>query len=152
MKAMDDRRRFMTYLAGLPLSSVLFPDASWAQAAAQGSPRITKEMLVYAAAVAGESLTDSELDAMLERVNQNLPIYADLQALTLDNGVMPPLYFNPVLPGMAIDRTPRRARRSRRRALNRPRTAEELAYLPVTDLAELIRTRRITPLELTEIW
>ena len=152
MEGMHDRRRFMTYLAGLPLSSALFSDALWAQVAARDSPRITKEMLAHAAAVAGESLTDSEIDAMLERVNQILPIYADLHALTLDNSVAPPLYFNPVLPGMAIDRTSRPVRRSRRREVNRPRTAEELAYLPVTDLAELVRTRRITSIELTEIY
>lgn len=132
---MKDRRRFMTCLAGLPMSSLVFRDAVWAQVAAQNSRRITREMLVHAAAVAGESLTDSELDAMLERVNQILPIYADLHALTLDNGVAPPLFFNPVLPGMAIDRRPRSLRRSRWRRTNRPGTVEEVAYLPVTDLA-----------------
>jgi Asp-tRNA(Asn)/Glu-tRNA(Gln) amidotransferase A subunit family amidase len=134
------------------MSSVLFRDAVWAQIAAQHSRRITREMLAHAAAVAGESLTDSELDPMLERVNQILPIYADLHALPLDNDVAPPLYFNPVLPGMAIDRTSRSLRRRRPRRMNRPGTAEEVAYSPVTDLAELIRTRRITSLELTEIY
>ena len=67
MKAMDDRRRFMTYLAALPLSSALFRDALWARVLAQESPRITRDMLVHAAAVAGESVCRLPLWPDLER-------------------------------------------------------------------------------------
>ena len=36
--------------------------------------------------------------------------------------------------------------------MRRPASCDEIAYLPVTDLAELIRTRRVTALELTRIY
>jgi Asp-tRNA(Asn)/Glu-tRNA(Gln) amidotransferase A subunit family amidase len=100
----------------------------------------------------GNPLPDTALDAVLERVNQNLRIYSGLHALELDNSVAPPLYFNPVLPGMPIDRTSRPLQRSKPRGLRRPASDEEIAYLPVTDLSELVRTRRITSLELTKIY
>ena len=152
MNLASDRRRFVACLAGLPLSSAMLAEALWAQTGAQASPRITRDMLASAVRVVGESFTDAELDAMLDRVNQNLRLYADLHTLRLDNSVAPPLYFNPVLPGMPIDRTSRPLRRSRQRRVNRPAAPEEIAYLPVTDLAELVRTRRVTSLELTKIY
>jgi Asp-tRNA(Asn)/Glu-tRNA(Gln) amidotransferase A subunit family amidase len=146
-----ERRRFLASLAGLPL--VALPAGRPAsQPDAQDSGRITRETLAQAARVADVSFSDPELDAMVDRVNANLRALADLHALQLDNGVAPPLYFNPVLPGMAIDRSSRPLRRSKSPGGRRPASSEEIAYLPVTDLAELIRTRQVTALELTRIY
>jgi Asp-tRNA(Asn)/Glu-tRNA(Gln) amidotransferase A subunit family amidase len=146
-----ERRRFLATLAGLPLLA-LPADVPAAQPGAPDSGRITKEMLIQAARVADVSFSDSELDAMVDGVNANLRALADLHALQLDNGVAPPLYFNPVLPGMPIDRSSRPLRRSKKPGRRRPASSEEIAYLPVTDLAELIRTRQLTALELTRIY
>jgi Asp-tRNA(Asn)/Glu-tRNA(Gln) amidotransferase A subunit family amidase len=152
MNPVTDRRQFMACLAGLQLSPVLCAETLWAEALAQDPPRITREVLAQAMRVAGDPLNDAELDAIVERVNENLRIYADLHTVPLDNSVTPPLYFNPVLPGMAIDRTPRPMQRRKSRPVNRPATAAEIAFLPVTDLADLVRTRTITSLELTQIY
>ncbi len=119
-----DRRSFLAYFSGLGLSSTLFPGVLWAKLAAQTSPpqnpkpqqpasaTITKSMLREAATVAGLSFTDSQLDHMLEGVNKLLPVYDDLRKVQLDNSVAPALYFNPILPGIKIDRTKRAMRRS----------------------------------------
>ena len=151
MDPVAERRLFLASLLGLPLSA-LHADIPAAQPGVQGSGRITREMLVQAARVADVSFTDTELDAMVDRVNANLRVLADLHALQPDNSVAPPLYFNPVLPGMPIDRSSRALRRRRDHAVRRPASNDETAYLPVTDLAELIRTRRVTALELTRIY
>ena len=151
MDPVAERRLFLASLLGLPLSA-LHADIPAAQPGVQGSGRITREMLVQAARVADVSFTDAELDAMVDRVNANLRVLADLHALQPDNSVAPPLYFNPVLPGMPIDRSSRALRRRRDHAVRRPASNDEIAYLPVTDLAELIRTRRVTALELTRIY
>ena len=95
MDPVAERRLFLASLVGLPLSA-LHADIPAAQPGAQGSGRITREMLVQAARVADVSFTDSELDAMVDRVNANLRVLADLHALQPDNSVAPPLYFNPV--------------------------------------------------------
>jgi Asp-tRNA(Asn)/Glu-tRNA(Gln) amidotransferase A subunit family amidase len=152
MKAVAERRRFMACLAGLQLSSALCLDTLWADVAEQDPPRITREILAHAVRVAGDPLPASELDQIVERINENLHIYAELRSLRLENGVAPALYFNPVLPGMTIDRTARPPRRSPSRRASRPTSAEDVAYLPVTDLCELIRKRSISSFELTQIY
>ena len=67
-----DRRRFLECFAGLGLSSTLFPGVLWAQLQQSRTSRITKVMLHDAAAVAGMTFTERELDAMLEAVNLNV--------------------------------------------------------------------------------
>jgi Asp-tRNA(Asn)/Glu-tRNA(Gln) amidotransferase A subunit family amidase len=152
MTAVADRRQFMAYLAGLQVLSAFRVETLYAELAAQDPPQITREMLAHAVRVAGEPLKDSELDAIVERVNDNLRIYARLHTLQLENSVAPPLYFNPVLPGMTIDRTVRPLRRGTSRRVNRPASNDDIAYLPVPDLSELVRTRRVSSLELTQIY
>jgi Asp-tRNA(Asn)/Glu-tRNA(Gln) amidotransferase A subunit family amidase len=151
MNPCADRRRFLACVAGLPPLSVSALHGLWADVAAQQAPQITREMLADAVRVAGESFSDAELDAIVERVNANLALYADLHRVPLDNSVAPPLYFNPIVPGMAIDRVARPPRPTRQRVA-RPGGAEDIAYLPVTALAELLRTRQLTSAELTRIY
>ncbi|MGB9335794.1 MAG: hypothetical protein WCB14_12350, partial [Candidatus Acidiferrales bacterium] len=157
-----DRRSFLAYFSGLGLSSTLFPGVLWAKLATQTSSSqsskpqppatVTKSMLREAAAVAGLSFTDSQLDRMLEGVNKLLPVYDDLRKEQLDNSVAPALYFNPILPGIKIDRTKRAMRSSTPEPINRPKNLEDAAYWPVTQLAELIRTKQVTSVELTEMY
>lgn len=159
-----DRRSFLAYFSGLGLSSTLFPGVLWAKLAAQtslpqnpkpqqsASSTMTKSMLHDAAAVAGLTFTDQQLDRMLEGVNKLLPVYDDLRKVHLDNSVAPALYFNPLLPGIKIDRAKRPMRASAPEQINRPKNLEDAAYWPVTQLAELIRTKQATSVELTEMY
>jgi Asp-tRNA(Asn)/Glu-tRNA(Gln) amidotransferase A subunit family amidase len=148
----SNRRRFLAFFAGLGLPSTLFPGLLRAQRNEQKTLRITKEILRTAAEVAGLTFTELELDAMLAGVNRNLSRYEELRNVPLDNNVAPPLYFNPELPGMRIDRSAQPFRASRPPRMRRPRNLEEIAFLPVTHLAELIRTKQVTSVELTEMY
>jgi Asp-tRNA(Asn)/Glu-tRNA(Gln) amidotransferase A subunit family amidase len=148
----SNRRSFLEYFAGLGLASTLFPGLLWAQLKGQKEPRISREMLRTVAQVAGLSFTEPELEAMLKGVNQNLLRYGELRKISLDNSVAPPLYFNPVLPGMPIDRASKLFRASQPPRIVRPRSVDEIAFLPVTHLAELLRTKQVTSVELTEIY
>lgn len=147
-----DRRSFMAYFSSLGLSSTLFPGALWGKLQEQKAQAITKEMLRNSAAVAGLEFTDRELEQMLEGVNQNLPRYAALRKFRLDNSIAPPLYFNPVLPGMSIDRTRRPLRMSQLPGVTRPQNLEETAFWPVTHLAELIRSKQVKSVELAGMY
>src|SRR5271168_4971367 len=87
-----DRRSFLAYFSGLGLTSTLFPGVLWAnletKSPAQQQPaKITKAMLRDAAAVAGLSFTDQQIDRMLEGVKKLLPIHNDLRNANLDNSV-----------------------------------------------------------------
>jgi Asp-tRNA(Asn)/Glu-tRNA(Gln) amidotransferase A subunit family amidase len=153
------RRRFLACFTGLGLSCTLLPGVLWAELLAEyqdAQPAtITIEMLRDAATVAGLNFTVTELDKLLERVNQNLALYEEMRRLPLDNSLAPPLYFNPVVPGMKIDRTRRLFhifRAATPSAVKRPRNLEDVAFWPVTHLAELIRTKQVKSIELTKMY
>ncbi|HUK74078.1 MAG TPA: amidase [Candidatus Bathyarchaeia archaeon] len=165
-----DRRSFLAYFSSLGLTSTLFPGVLWAkleekkaaslparssvQIQIKESPdvTITKDMLRDAAAVAGLEFTDQQLDKMLAGVNKNLARYRELRKIPLENAIAPPLYFNPILPETKIDRTKRPMRMSAPPKVERPRNLEDVAFWQVTQLAELIRTKQATSVELTEMY
>jgi Asp-tRNA(Asn)/Glu-tRNA(Gln) amidotransferase A subunit family amidase len=152
-----NRRSFLAYFSGLGLTSTLFPGVLWAKLDPHNSaqpprPAITKSMLREAATVAGLSFSDQQLDRMLQGVNKLLPMYNGLRQVQLDNSLAPALYFNPILPGIKIDRTKRPMRASTPAQVTRPSNLEDAAYWPVTQLAELIRTKQVKSVELTEMY
>jgi Asp-tRNA(Asn)/Glu-tRNA(Gln) amidotransferase A subunit family amidase len=152
MSVETNRRRFFSYFAALGVSPSALPDVLWRGLQAQDIPRLTKDMLRDAGTVVGSTFSDSQLDAIVAGANENLARYEDLHRIRLANSIVPALYFNPVLPGMNIDRVRRPLRASRVARLTRPQDLEDVAFWPVTHLAELIQTRQVTSVELTELY
>jgi Asp-tRNA(Asn)/Glu-tRNA(Gln) amidotransferase A subunit family amidase len=162
MNLTTDRRSFLAYFSSLGLTSTLFPGVLWARLSEAkpsdttlseaAPPQLTKDMLRDAAAVAGLEFTDEQLDKMLKGVTENTVKLRDLRKIEIDNRIAPPLYFNPVLPGMKIDRTRRPFRASAPPRVQRPPNLEDVAFWPVTNLSVLIRTRQVTSVELTEMY
>jgi Asp-tRNA(Asn)/Glu-tRNA(Gln) amidotransferase A subunit family amidase len=147
-----DRRGFLDCFAHLGLSSTLYPGVLWAQIQQTEAPRITKEILRDAAAVAGMTFTESEFDAMLHAVNLNVGQLEQIRKVPLENAVAPPLYFNPLVPGMNIDRTKRLVRTSTLPRVTRPQNLEDVAFWTIPQLASLLRTRQVKSTELTEMY
>jgi Asp-tRNA(Asn)/Glu-tRNA(Gln) amidotransferase A subunit family amidase len=147
-----ERRAFMTYFGGLGLSTTLFPGALWAQLQQQQQDRITKEMIRTAESLAGLEFTDEDREAMVRGVNRNARAYEEVRSVDLPNGVAPAVYFDPVLPGMRLPTERRPARYSRVGRVMRPAHIEGAAFWPVRHLAELVRTRQVSPVELTEMY
>lgn len=162
MNLTTDRRSFLAYFSSLGLTSTLFPGVLWARLSEgrptdttlseAALPQLTKDMLRSAATVAGLEFTDEQLDKMLKGVTENTVKLRELRKVEIDNSVAPPLYFNPVLPGMKIDRTRRLFRASAPPSVQRPPNLEDVAFWPVTSLSELVRTRRVKSVELTEMY
>jgi Asp-tRNA(Asn)/Glu-tRNA(Gln) amidotransferase A subunit family amidase len=149
---MFNRRSFFGYFARLGLTPTLLPSVLWGKLEEQKAQVVSKEMLQAAAGVAGLAFSEQQLDRMLDGVNQNLAYYKELRKVHLDNSVTPPFYFNPIVPGMKIDRTKRPLRASAPRSVTRPRNLEEAAFWPVTQLAELIRNKQASSVELTAMY
>lgn len=149
---MTDRRSFLASFSSLGLTSTLLPGVLWEKIEEQKAASVTKEMLREAAAVAGLTFSDQQLDRMLAGVNQNLSKYAEVRKVALENSLPPPLYFNPLVPGTKIDRTKRAIRASTPPAVTRPRNLEVAAFWPATQLAELLRTKQVSSVELTEMY
>lgn len=147
------RRRFLATFSSAGLSSTLLPAVLQARTRSSGEDTITLAMLKDAAEVAGLGFTDEELQGMLEGVAATRERLRSLRTIELDNPVVPPVVFDPLLPGRSVDRSDRGFRLSSPPPdLERPANLEELAFWPVTHLAQLLRTRRLKSIELTEMY
>lgn len=145
-----DRRVFMSFFSGLGLSETLYPGVLWSRV--QDEKQVTKEMLADAEAVAGLEFSDEERELMLEGLNDNLEAYELLRSVSIPNQVRPALSFDPAVPADALPQERRPLIPSRLGRVRRPSTMEELAFRSVAELAQLVRTRRVTSVELTELY
>ncbi len=145
-----DRRSFMSFMSGIGLAGTLFPGVLWAQA--RGQAEVTAEMVADAEQVAGLEFSSDERDMMLRGLNQNLSAFEAMRENAIPNEVSPAMIFEPMLPGRVLPTEVRPFRPSRHPDVKRPAVLEEIAFWPVTHLAELIRTRQVTSVELTSMY
>src|SRR5438477_7133158 len=153
IQTMLDRRRFLAVCSQLGLTSTLFPGVLWGMAELQG--KVTKEMIGNAADIADVAIPDDLRDAMLESLDQNRKNYEEIYKLHIANSVAPAYVFDPVLPGMKFETVKRPLRMSGAPALNisgAPKNLEDLAFYTVRQLAELVRTRKVSSAALTEMY
>jgi Asp-tRNA(Asn)/Glu-tRNA(Gln) amidotransferase A subunit family amidase len=148
----ESRRRFMTHFAGLGLGSTLVPGVLWARMQDAGASTLTLEMVTDALRLSGIELSEAERKAMVDSANQNLRRYEELRKIHIPNDVSPPFHFSAIVPGIEVNKTRLPFRLSPAPAVKRPANLEEVAFWPVRHLAELLRTRQVTSLELTETY
>jgi len=151
MDTNESRRQFIGFFSGIGLGGTLLPGVLWAQLQQDGAQTITPPMLRNALALSGLSFDDEDQKAMLQAANQNLARYEDVRKLHIPNDVAPPFYFSPIVPGMKVNRTRLPLHFSSPR-VRRPANLEEVAFWPVTQLAQLIRTHQVTSVELTQMY
>jgi len=146
-----DRRRFMSYFAGLGLTSTLFPGVLWAKVA--NGEEITVDTIASAEEVAGVHFDQAERELMLDGLKQQEQRIEALHKIPLDNSISPAIVFDPLPPGKKIPTEPKRAMvRSTVALRSVPRDLEDLAFLPVTELSELVRRGRVTSMQLTRMY
>ena len=145
------RRSFLAYCSGLGLGSTLLPGALWAQMDA-GEREITVEMIDQAAKMSGLAFSPQDLQQMVSGIQNNLASYKELRDLSIDQSVPPALYFNPAVPGQVFDNVPAPFVTAFHDEETRPDDLEDVAFWPVTRLARLISTRKVTSTELTRMY
>ncbi len=148
----DTRRRFMTHFTAVGLGSTLVPGVLWARMQDQGTDRITLQMVNDALKLAGVDATEAERQAMVNGANQALTRYEAIRAMDIPNDVSPPFHFSAIVPGIDVDKTVKPFKLSAAPAVKRPADLEDVAFWPVRHLAELIKTKKVTSLELTEMY
>jgi Asp-tRNA(Asn)/Glu-tRNA(Gln) amidotransferase A subunit family amidase len=149
---MDEaRRHFLGYFSSIGLGATLLPGALWAQAQQSDAPAITLEMLQNALKISGLEFSEDDEKAMLNGLNQNANRYDEIRALKIPNDVSPPFYFSSITPGMKIDKT-RAPLVFSAQAAKRPANIEDLAFASVVELGHLLKTRKVTSVELTEMY
>ncbi|HXI97823.1 MAG TPA: amidase, partial [Gemmatimonadaceae bacterium] len=150
MAPVVDRRQFMGYFAGLGLGSTLFPGVLWAKISAGAD--ITVETIASAEEVAGLTFDPAERELMLDGLKQQEQRIEALHKVVLLNSVSPAIVFDPLPPGKKITFEPRRPMKRSRVAHRAVPAEDELAFLPVTELSELVRRRRVTSVQLTQMY
>jgi Asp-tRNA(Asn)/Glu-tRNA(Gln) amidotransferase A subunit family amidase len=149
---MLQRRNFMKTCSAMGLAGTLFPGVLWAQAEAAGAKKITKEMIDNAAAIADVPISDEFKEMMLGDLNEQAKGYDEIYKLHIPNSVAPALLFDPVLPGMTFETVRKPLRMSQAPSIAVPNNIEDLAFASVRELAELVRTRKVSSLALTEMY
>lgn len=148
----EARRRFLAYFTSAGLGATLAPGILWARMQEAGTQKVTLDMVTGALALAGIDLAEADRKALVDGANRNLSTLEEIRAVHIPNDVSPPFHFSPLVPGMKVDRTRMPFRLSPAPAVKRPANLEDVAFWPVRHLAELVRTRQVTAVELTEMY
>ena len=149
---MLDRRAFLAVCTRLGLTSTLLPGVLWAMA--EDKPKITREMIDSAARIADVPIAEEYKDMMLEGLNGYAESFDAIYQLHIKNDVAPAVIFDPVLPGMKFETAKRPARISAAPTVGgvAPKNLEDVAFYSVRQLAELVRTKKISSMALTEMY
>jgi Asp-tRNA(Asn)/Glu-tRNA(Gln) amidotransferase A subunit family amidase len=146
-----DRRKFLTYFSTIGLGATLLPGVLWAKVA-EGA-EITPTTIACAEEVAGLKFTDEQRQQMVDGLKSQETQIEALHKVPLDNSVPPAILFDPVPPGVTLKLpTKGPTKRSHVAARSVSSNIEELAFLPVTELAALVRRRKVTSTQLTEMY
>jgi Asp-tRNA(Asn)/Glu-tRNA(Gln) amidotransferase A subunit family amidase len=145
------RRRVLKILAGLGVGSAVFRRALAAEV--EGATSVTSEMVQQAEWIAGIELKPEDRTSTARGLTRALKNFGQIRAVKLDNSVAPALLFNPATAqALPASNSRGQLRLVETPAPQRPTTDDDLAFLPVTALAALVRTRQVTSLELTKLY
>lgn len=174
------RRTFVKLVPALGAAALAAPNLKISSTLAQGpsptpsptplaspSPtpaplRVTKEMLRQAEKLIGIELTDAQEAMALQNVSSNLDRYETLRKIEVPLDTEPATLFHPALPGTKFTPGPGRQRagaslKPTKFKLSRVQSPqfsslEDLAFATLPQLAELVRTRKVSPVELTKMY
>jgi Asp-tRNA(Asn)/Glu-tRNA(Gln) amidotransferase A subunit family amidase len=160
---MTDRRSFLALCAQLGIASTVFTNTLWPLDKA-APEKITPQEMDDAAALAGISIADPDKKMLLEGLEEQRKQYEKIHDLQLANSIMPAFVFDPVLPQerekIQTERKPIRVSplaandpaKSYKPTGRAPKDLEEVCYWNVRQLAELVRTKRVSSSDLTAMY
>jgi Asp-tRNA(Asn)/Glu-tRNA(Gln) amidotransferase A subunit family amidase len=150
---MLDRRRFLAACSGLGLGSTLLPGVLWTLA--DDKDKVTIEMIDEAAAIADVPLPAEYRQMMVDALNEHVKNYEEIYKLHIPNNVAPALVFDPVLASTKFETDKRPLRISTAPAIAAsgvPKNLEDVCFHSARDLAELIRTKKVSSVALTQMY
>jgi Asp-tRNA(Asn)/Glu-tRNA(Gln) amidotransferase A subunit family amidase len=147
------RRSVLKALTALGVGTETFRRALAAQAAETAAGKVTAEMIRQAEWIAGLELSDAEREETAGAFQRSLESFAELRKVDVGYDVPPALQFAaaPTMrPADGVQRS--RAELTEARAPRRPDNDETLAFLPISELAPLLRSRQLRSTELTRLY
>ncbi len=139
------------YFGLVSVSCLSFVLGAFVWHAAETNP-ITRDVIKEAQKIIGLEFSQPQADSMLNNLNNQVTIYQALHKLNLPNSVVPALNFNPVPVGFVNPDKTNGFVLSKSAAVKLPANKNDLAFYSIGQLAELIRTKQITSVELTKFF
>jgi Asp-tRNA(Asn)/Glu-tRNA(Gln) amidotransferase A subunit family amidase len=115
-------------------------------------PEISSAQIKSAQKLFGLSLTSEERKMMIPGLEQYKSAYAALRAADIPNHVPPALYFDPVPAGLHSRHEEQTFVFDPEIPAEMPENFEDLAFYPVSSLARLIYQKKITSIQLTQLY
>lgn len=151
---MITRRQVLQSVSALGIGSTVFGRALAQESA--GKPRLTGEMISSAQWVSGIELNEEQRNGLMDHVNSLQNQLEQLRNFELDpQGDPPALAMRTLVPQTTEaveDAPPLNSSGQHDKAVERPSNDEDLAFLSVHELAFLIKSRKVSSVELTELY
>ena len=116
------------------------------------SSSVTRDAVASAEKLFGLNFTDVKRDSMLDGLKDQLASYQNIRKVELANSIPPAMTFNPIPLGMKFESVRKKFAASPAGNVTVPANFEDLAFYSVGQLAELIRTRKVTSVQLTTMY
>ncbi|MFC3880036.1 amidase [Algoriphagus namhaensis] len=113
---------------------------------------ITLQSIDGGAEILGLEFSPAEKDSMISRLNTQRSNLAELRQTPLQNSVSPALLFNPLPKGFEPDQNQKEINWGLSQNVSLPEREADIAYMPVHDLAVLIRNGKLSSERLTQIY
>ena len=144
------RRHLLKVLGGLGIGSAVFHRTL--ASAAEKAVAVTPDMVRQAEWIAGLELADDDRATVAAGLTRLLQDFATMRSVKLLNSVAPALAFQPA-PWLPPSKEGRgKVEPISGAAPKKPDAADDLAFLPVTSLAALLRNRHVSSVELTKLY
>lgn len=113
---------------------------------------LTVSIIQEAEKIIGQHFSTAEADSMLNMLNGFNSSYESLHKLNMPNSVVPALNFNPVPVGFVMPDAKSGFKMDKIIGLKLPADKDALAFYTIRQLAELVRTKQISSVELTQFF
>ena len=144
------RRHVLKALASLGIGTAVFHRALAQDAA--NAKKINADMVKQAEWVAGLNLNDEQRKTVVSGLERTMRDLESLRAVKLTNAVAPALAFSPA-PWLSVNCEGRgKVEPPATLKVKKPESEDDLAFLPITGLAALLRNKQVTSLELTKLY
>jgi len=118
----------------------------------QKANEITPQKIQGAAEILGLEFTPAETDSMVGRLKTQLSNLGELRETSLENSVSPSLIFNPLPKGFFPIQEQKPIDWGLEDNVDLPDRDADIAYMPVHDLAVLIKNQKLSSERLTQIY
>jgi Asp-tRNA(Asn)/Glu-tRNA(Gln) amidotransferase A subunit family amidase len=143
--------RYRTPLLSGGIALLCYVGAALLQTRTDIAP-LSRETVRQAELLTDLRFTDAKRDSMLEGLEEQRVNYRRLRGVPLPNEVSPALVFNPIPPDFKFPGGSAGVQITPRPAPVLPPNIEDLAYASVGELSALIRSRKVTSVQLTELF